>query len=112
MDKITWEHFEAVELRVGRIVDVQEFPEASKPAYKIWADFGDDYGILKSSAQITALYDPEELIGREIIGLVNIPPRQIGPLRSEFLVTGFTNERGEVVLAMPERPVEPGARLH
>jgi tRNA-binding protein len=107
-----WENFLAVELRVGRIVDVQEFSEAHKPAYKVWADFGDDYGILKTSAQITALYDREFLIGREIIGLVNIPPRQVGPMISEFLLTGFTNSKGEVVLAIPERPVEPGARLH
>ncbi|MBE0641947.1 MAG: tRNA-binding protein, partial [Bacteroidales bacterium] len=75
-------------------------------------DFGEGYGILKSSAQITALYDRDFLIGREIIGLLNIPPRQVGPMISEFLLTGFTNNRGEVVIAVPERPVEPGARLH
>ncbi len=112
MHNTPWEAFTAVDLRIGKIVDVQDFQEAEKPAYKIWADFGEGYGIMKSSAQITDLYSKEELIGQSIIGLVNIPVRQIGPFVSEFLVTGFTNTRGQVVLAIPERPLEPGLRLH
>lgn len=112
MHNTAWEAFTAVDLRVGKIIDVQDFQEAQKPAYKVWADFGDDFGILKSSAQITALYTKDELIGQDIIGLVNIPPRKIGPFVSEFLLTGFTNAQGQVVLAVPERPLEPGLRLH
>lgn len=112
MENIRWEDFLNVEIRVGQIVDVQDFPEAKKPAYKIWADFGKGYGIMKSSAQIKALYTQDELIGRQIIGLLNIPPKQVGPFISEFLVTGFANDNGDIVLAMPERPVEPGQRLH
>lgn len=111
MDTIRWEDFTKIDLRIGRIVDVQDFEEAKKPAYKVWADFGDGMGILKCSAQISDLYDREDLIGREIIGLVNIPPKQVGPFISEFLLTGFKNERGEVVIAVPERPVEPGSKL-
>ncbi|MGI9305548.1 MAG: tRNA-binding protein [Gammaproteobacteria bacterium] len=111
MSEITWEEFEKVELRIGTIVDVQEFPEARKPAYKITADFGGDIGIKTSSAQITDLYSPRSLLGRQIIGVVNFPNKQIGPFMSEFLVTGFTAGTGEVVLAVPEREVENGVKL-
>lgn len=109
--KIDWKDFEKVELRAGTIVDVQEFPDARKPAYKIFADFGDGLGIMKSSAQITDLYRPEELLGKQIIGVVNFPPRQIGKFMSEFLVTGFVQESGSVVLAVPEKRVENGLKL-
>ncbi len=111
MDEITWEEFARVELRVGTVVAVEAFPEARKPAYKITADFGSDIGIKKASAQITALYTREELLGRQIIGVVNFPPKQIGPFRSEFLVTGFVQDDGNVVLATPERPVANGVKL-
>ncbi|MBT4864765.1 MAG: tRNA-binding protein [Planctomycetaceae bacterium] len=111
MDTISWDDFERVELRVGTVVSVEEFPEAHKPAYKIKADFGAEIGILQSSAQVTALYDKDELLGRQIIGVVNFPPKQIGPFLSEFLVTGFYTEEGAVVLAVPEREVANGVKL-
>jgi tRNA-binding protein len=111
METITWTDFEAVELRAGTVLKVEEFPEARKPAWKITVDFGGDLGVKKTSAQITDLYGPESLVGRQIIGVVNFPPRQIGPVRSEFLLTGFYREDGAVVIAVPERPVTDGARL-
>lgn len=111
METLSWEQFEKVELRVGTIVEVQEFPEARKPAYIVVADFGPEIGIKKSSAQITDLYDRDSLVGRQIIGVVNFPAKQIGPVRSEFLVTGFVNSEGQVVLAVPERPVPNGVKL-
>ena len=111
MKEISWEQFEQVELRAGTIIEVEDFPEARKPAYKIKADFGEVIGIKKSSAQIVNLYSKKELIGRQVIGIVNFPPKQIGPTISEFLVTGFYNESGSVVLATPEREVPNGAKL-
>ncbi len=111
MKDITWQDFTQVELRVGTIVEVDDFPEARTPAYKIKADFGPAIGIKKSSAQITDLYRKEELLGRQIIGVVNFPAKQIGPFRSEFLVTGFYLEDHSVVLAVPERHVENGSKL-
>ncbi len=108
---ITWDDFEKVELRTGTIVQVEPFPEARSPAWKVWADFGPGIGVLKSSARITHLYGTEDLLGRQIIGVVNFPPRQIGPFRSEFLVTGFAQADGSVVLAVPERPVDNGLKL-
>ena len=96
---------------MGTIVEVEEFPEARKPAYKLKIDFGDDIGLRKSSAQITDLYKLDELVGRQIIGVVNFPPKQIGPVRSECLVTGFQREDGAIVLAKPESPVPDGAKL-
>ena len=111
MKQISWGDFEQVELRVGVVTDIKPFPEAKKPAYKIWADFGEEIGVKKSSAQITDHYTPEELIGRQIVGVVNFPPRQIGPFMSEFLVTGFIDSGGAVVLAKPERPVPLGSKL-
>ena len=110
MELITWKEFEKVELRVGTIVEVEEFPEARKPAYKLVIDFG-DIGFRKSSAQITNLYSKDELVGRQIIGVVNFPPKQIGPFISECLTTGFVDRDGNVVLASPERPVPNGSKL-
>ncbi|MCC5827691.1 tRNA-binding protein [Alkalimonas sp.] len=111
MKVIAWDDFEQVELRVGTIIEVQPFPEARKPAYKLWVDFGEDIGIKKSSAQLTALYQPEQLLGRQVLGVVNFPPRQIGPFRSECLICGFYRPDGAVVLAIPEQEIPNGAKL-
>jgi len=111
METISWADFEKVELRVGTIVDVEDFPEARKPAFKLKVDFGDEIGVKKSSAQITDLYSRGDLIGRQVLAVINFPPRQIGPVRSECLVTGFQREDGAVVLATPESKVPDGAKL-
>jgi tRNA-binding protein len=103
---ITWEEFEAVELRVGTIIRAEEYPEARKPAYKLWVDFGAEIGVKQSSAQITVHYMREELVGKQIVGVVNFPPKQIGKFMSEFLCTGFYRPDGSVVLAIPERSVD------
>lgn len=108
---ITWEEFEAVEIRVGTIVAAEEFPEARQPAYKLEVDLGPDIGVKKSSARITDLYDIDELVGRQVIAVTNFPPKQIGPVRSEVLVCGFYRDNGGVVLAVPEREVANGLRL-
>lgn len=108
---ISWEDFERVKLCVGTIISVEDFPEAHKPAYKIKVDFGPEIGEKKTSARVADLYTKEELQGRQIIGVVNFPVKQIGPVRSEFLLTGFYQEDGYVVVAMPERPVPNGSRL-
>jgi tRNA-binding protein len=111
MEPITWNQFEAVELRVGTVLTADEFPEARKPAYIVTADFGGEIGVRKASAQITDLYRPDDLVGRQIVGVVNFPPKQIGPITSEFLLTGFYRDDGAVVIAIPEREVPNGARL-
>jgi tRNA-binding protein len=111
MSTISWKDFEKVELRVGKIIDVKDFPEAHKPAYIITADFGDNIGIKKSSAQLTDLYTKEELLNKQIIGVLNFPAKQIGPFMSEFLLTGFTQKDGSVILALPEREAELGSKL-
>ena len=111
MQEIQWSDFERVELRIGTILEVLDFPEARKPAWKLRVDFGPEIGIRQSSAQIVALYGKQELVGRQVIGVVNFPVKQIGPFRSEVLVTGFHDEQGRVVLAMPERPVPNGTKL-
>ncbi len=111
METISWADFEKVELRAGTIIDVEDFPEARKPAFKLKVDFGDEIGVKKSSAQITELYTKEDLMGRQVLAVVNFPPRQIGPMRSECLVTGFHRDDGAVVLAEPESKVPNGAKL-
>jgi tRNA-binding protein len=111
MQEISWSDFMKVELRVGTILEVSEFPEARRPAWKLVVDFGDEVGIRKSSAQITDLYSADELVGRQVLGVVNFPPKQIGPFISECLVTGFVSDEGPVVLAVPERAVKNGTRL-
>lgn len=111
MQTISWDDFTRVEIRVGRIVEASVFAEARKPAYVLRVDFGEELGIRKSSAQITSLYRPEELVGRLVVAVVNFPAKQIGPLMSECLVTGFHNDRGEVVLCVPDQSVPLGARL-
>lgn len=111
MNTITWDEFARVELRVGTVLKVERFPEARRPAYKVWADFGPELGEKKTSVQITELYQPENLVGRQIIGVLNFPAKQVGPFRSEFLLTGFADAAGAVVIAVPERPVPNGAKL-
>jgi len=111
MSEITWEHFTAVELRAGTITQVEDSPKARKPAYRITAEFGPGIGSRQTSAQLTMLYGKDELVGRQILAVLNFPPKQVGPVRSEFLLTGFYRADGAVVLAVPERPVENGAPL-
>ena len=111
MPEISWDDFQKVELRVGTIIKVEEFPKARRPAWKLTVDFGEETGIKRASAQVTDLYTAEDLLGRQVIGVVNFPRKQIGPFMSECLVTGFVSEDGPVVLAMPERPVANGSRL-
>jgi tRNA-binding protein len=111
VDTISWDDFVKVELRVGRVVSATVFAEARKPAYVLQVDFGPEIGIKKSSSRLTELYKPEDLVGRQVIGVVNFPKKQVGPLMSECLVTGFHNEKGEVILCVPERPVPLGAKL-
>ncbi len=108
---ITFDDFMKVDIRVGTITEVQQFPEARKPAYKLTIDFGPDIGSKKSSAQITEHYTPEQLKGRQVAAVVNFPPRQIGPFMSEVLTLGFPDENGKVVLIGPSVPVPDGGRL-
>jgi len=110
VETIEWNDFEKVELRVGTIERVDEFPEARIPAYKLLVDFGEEIGTRKSSAQITKLYQPESLVGKQVVAVVNFPPKQIGPMKSECLVTGFYSEDG-VVLAVPDKDVPNGLKL-
>ena len=110
METITWADFEKVELRAGTILEVFDFPEARKPAYKVKVDFG-DFGVKMSSAQITTLYTKEELVGQQIVGVVNFPAKQIGKLMSEFLVTGFADEDGHIVLTTLKGKVKDGSRM-
>ncbi len=110
MKTISWDDFSKVELRTGTIIKVEPFTEARKPAYKLVVDFG-EIGIKKSSAQITELYSEKELIGKQVIGVINFPVKQIGPFMSECLITGFTNDKGIVVLAIPDKIVKNGLKL-
>ena len=111
METIEWRDFEKVEIRVGRVLSAEPFGKARVPAYVLHVDFGAALGTRKSSAQITAKYRPEDLVGRLVVGVVNFPPKQIGPLMSECLITGFEDENGEVVLCVPDGTVPLGARL-
>ncbi|PUB12103.1 tRNA-binding protein [Yoonia sediminilitoris] len=112
MDKIDFEDFAKVDVRVGTIVRAESFPEARKPAIKLWIDFGDDLGEKKSSAQIVTHYDPAALLGKQIMAVVNFPPRQIGKFMSEVLVLGLPDPSGDIVLVGPDHPVPVGGRLH
>lgn len=111
-DAISLDDFLRVDIRVGRVTRAEPFPEARKPAIKLWIDFGPELGMRKSSAQLTAHYSPETLTGRQVLAVVNFPPRQIGPFRSEVLVLGLSDEAGGIVLLAPERPVPDGERVH
>jgi tRNA-binding protein len=111
-DAISFDDFLKVDVRVGRITRAEPFPEARKPALRLWIDFGPELGEKKSSAQITAHYTPDQLVGRQVLAVVNFPARQIGPMRSEVLVLGLPDEAGEVVLIGPDFPVPLGGRLH
>jgi tRNA-binding protein len=108
---ITWGDFRNVEIRVGTVTAAEPFPEARKPAYRLTLDFGAEVGTRRSSAQITDLYDPGGLVGKQVVAVVNFPPKRIGPFVSECLVTGFVQDDGTVVLAVPDRPVANGLRL-
>lgn len=111
-DVISFDDFLAVDVRVGTIIAAQDFPEARKPAFKLQIDFGDEIGVKKSSAQITHHYKKEELVGRQVMAVVNFPPRQIGPVMSEVLTLGVPDEAGEVVLLSPSKNVPNGGRLY
>lgn len=109
--EITFDEFLKVDIRVGTVTRAEPFPEARKPAIKLWINFGPEIGEKKSSAQITVHYSPEELVGRQVAAVVNFPPRQIGPLMSEVLTLGFPDEKGEVVLFAPDLKIPDGGRL-
>ena len=109
---ISWDDFEKVDIRVGRVVRAEPFPEARRPAIKLWVDFGAELGERKSSAQITRHYDPATLVGKQVLAVVNFPPRQIGKFMSEILVLGVPDVDGEVVLIAPDQPVSEGGRMY
>lgn len=111
-EQIAFEDFLKLDIRVGTVVEAEPFPEANKPAIKLWVDFGKELGVKKSSAQITSNYTFESLIGRQVMAVVNFPPRQIGPIRSEILVLGVSDCEGEVILLSPDQDVPNGGRMH
>jgi len=109
--EISWEDFEKVDVRVGEVIEVEHFPEARKPAYKLVVDFGPEVGTRRTSAQLTAYYEPEALVGRQVVAVVNFPPKRIAGFKSEVLVLGVPDEYGEVVLLSPDRNVPLGGRM-
>ena len=111
MQEISWEEFEKVEIRVGTIAEVEDFPEARTPAYKLTIDFGEEIGIKKSSSQVVDYYTKDDLVGKQVLAVVNFPPKQVGPFMSEVLTTGLYDEVGKVVLLSPDRPVPNGSKL-
>ena len=111
MAEINFDYFLAVDIRVGTVIKAEPFPEAKKPAIKLWIDFGSEIGEKKSSAQITDFYNVEKLKGKQVMGVVNFPPRQIGPFMSEVLVLGFMDKSGSVILAVPDKPAPDGSSL-
>ncbi len=111
-DEITFDDFLKVDIRVGRVTRAEPYPEARKPAIKMWVDFGPELGEKKTSAQVTAHYTPETLIGRQVVAVVNFPPRQIGKFMSEILVLGLSDGQGDIVLLGPDRDVPVGERMH
>ncbi|MDR3449273.1 MAG: tRNA-binding protein [Alphaproteobacteria bacterium] len=111
MENISWEEFEKVELRVGTVVKAEPFPKARKPAYKIWADFGPEIGMRQTSAQVTVHYTPETLVGRQVVGCLNLGEKNIAGFISNFLCTGFADAKGDIVLAGPGQPVPNGGKL-
>jgi tRNA-binding protein len=111
MNEISWGDFEKIELRVGTVIKAEDFPEARKPAYKLEIDFGSEIGTRKSSAQITKHYKKEDLIGKQVVCVINFPNKQIGPFISECLTTGFADENGDIVLTQPERKVPNGSKI-
>ncbi|MEN8896243.1 MAG: tRNA-binding protein [Yoonia sp.] len=112
MAEIGFDDFMAVDVRVGTVTDAQPYPEARNPAIKMWIDFGGEIGVKKTSAQVTVHYTPDSLVGRQVMAVVNFPPRQIGKFMSEVLVLGFPDENGAIVLATPDQPVPNGGRMH
>jgi tRNA-binding protein len=111
MEQIDWSDFQKIDIRVGTIIDVDDFPEARRPAYKLKVDFGPELGVKKSSAQITDLYSKDELVGKQVLAVVNFPPKQIGPFMSECLVTGLHRPDGSVVLSSVDMALPNGAKL-
>lgn len=112
MTDLSFDTFLEVDIRVGTVLRAEPFPEARKPAIKLWIDFGDEIGERKTSAQLTAHYAPDTLVGRQVMGVVNFPPRQIGPFMSEVLVLGVPDEDGAIVLLSPDQGVPNGGRMH
>ena len=112
LETLTFEEFQKVEIRVGTIVEVREFPEARRPAFKLWVDFGQEFGVRKTSAQITKNYEKRNLVGRQVAAVMNFPSKQIGKFMSEVLVLGLPDEAGEVVLVSVDKPVPNGGKLY
>ena len=112
MSEISFDDFLKVDIRVGTVVQAEPFPEARKPAIKLWVDFGEEIGVKKSSAQITAHYTPDALVGKQVVAVVNFPPRQIGPMRSEVLVLGLPDADNEIILLSPDQAAPNGGRMH